>query len=83
MDAMTMGITFHGSKPSNPQVGDVYIDTNTHHSLMYTGTSWTVFRDDRTEEPSFTPPTEEQLEKYPALKAAWDEFMILKKLMGI
>ena len=83
MDAMAMGITFHGSKPSNPQLGDVYVDSNTYYSYMYTGSSWMAYSGPEKIEPPFTPPTEEQLEKHPALKAAWDEFMVLKKLLGL
>lgn len=82
MDAMATGITFHGSKLANPQFGDVYIDANTYESYAWTGNAWAPFSTGQPNS-SFTPPTKEQLEKHPALKATWDEFMVLKKLIGI
>jgi hypothetical protein len=82
LDAMVTGITFHSSKPPSPQFGDVYIDTNTYESYAWTGNDWAPFSTSE-QNHSFTPPTEEQLEKHPALKAVWDEFMVLKRLLGV
>jgi hypothetical protein len=38
---------------------------------------------DEDEGDEFTPPTDEQLEKHPALKEAWEEFLVIKRLLGV
>lgn len=78
---MTTLNIFRGSKPVNPRPGDTYIDYNTYCVHVWTGTEWVS--NGSVEEVPFTPPTKAQLEKHPALKAAWDEFMIVKRLLGI
>lgn len=81
---MANGIVFHSARPVNPQIGDVYMDQNTYYAWIWTGCGWNPFSEKYAEEePEFTPPTAEQLQKHPALKAAWDEFIVLKKLIGV
>jgi hypothetical protein len=69
--------------PANPSLGDAFID-QTGHTCIWMGSSWQVFNmkdTDNIEE--FSPPTKEHLEKHPALKEAWEEFLVIKKLVGV
>jgi hypothetical protein len=75
------GINFLGTKPTNPQHGDVYMDHNTDQAYVWIGTNWALFSGNK--EAPLSPPTREQLEKHPALKQAWEEFLVIKKLIGI
>ena len=86
LDAMVSGLTWHlGSKPNNPQMGDCYVDHNTAETFVWQGTAWVKMSGSpgAAPEPPFMPPTKEQLEKHPALKEAWEEFLVLKKLIGV
>ena len=82
LDVSMAGINFLGTKPTNPQHGDIYVDQNTYHSYVWVGTGWVPFGSNE-KTPSFTAPTKEQLEKHPALKQAWEEFLVIKKLVGV
>jgi len=75
-----MGVNFLGSKPLHPQLGDVYVDQNTYRSYIWEGNQWVAFS---TAEPAQALiPTEEELNKHPALKQAWEEYMVIKRLIG-
>jgi hypothetical protein len=71
------GLTWHQSKTLNPIQGDAYYDTNSDDGFVWDGTTWVQFSCG----PSLIP-TEAQLEKYPTLKQAWEEYLIIKKLIG-
>ncbi len=75
--------TWHGAKPVNPNIGDVYIDPHTFYANMWTGVHWASFSGEQAQQPTFIPPTDEQLDKFPALKAAWEEFLVIKKVLGV
>ena len=88
IDAIAMEIKVLGSKPLNPQLGDVYFDTNNYQNYIWDGNAWKLFSLNpcgEIELPStiLHIPTEEQLEKHPALKKAWEEFLVIKKLIGV
>jgi len=84
VDAMMSGIHWDISRPTNPMVGAAYFDVNTHSSYIWDGTTWVLFSYNQCEPRStFDPiPTIEELEKYPALKEAWEAYIIVKKLIG-
>jgi len=84
VDAMATGINWHSSMPKNPLIGDCYLDNKTYQGYIWTGTNWTAFSKDATHiEPKHMAPTQEQLDKHPALKEAWEEYLVIKKLIGI
>lgn len=78
-----MTITWNSSKPANPVYGDVYTDSSTFYSYVWLGQNWTIFSANEKPEEVFTVPTEEQLNKHPALKNAWEEFLVIKRLLGV
>lgn len=85
LDAMITGINWVGTtKPLNPKTGDAYLDP-TGAGFVWTGTSWTQLSTNSSYESPRRrlEPTLEELEKHPALAAAWDEYMVLRKLLGI
>jgi len=74
--------------PSNPIVGDRYMDCATYISYIWDGHVWNRYNPDYKavdpiDEHEFIPPTPAQLNKHPALKEVWEEFLIIKKLLGI
>jgi hypothetical protein len=79
-----MSLTWLSSKPVNPTIGDTYFDTTNGIAHIWEGNTWAVLSGGFGEpEPKFYAPTEEQLEKYPALKQAWEEYMVIRKLLGL
>ena len=72
------------SKPANPVVGECYIDLSTGVSYTWTGFDWAKIIDSKLIPLEATlSPTDEQLEKHPSLKQAWDEYLVIRKLLGI
>ena len=72
------------SRPATPIEGDAYLDASTGCSYIYVNNQWIIFGSSTgIPLPSFCAPTPEQLEKHPSLKEAWDEFMVIKKLLGV
>jgi hypothetical protein len=85
MDAMMTGINWVGTtKPAYPISGDAYLDS-TGAGFVWTGVVWTQISTNTSMDPpkKRLEPTLEELEKHPSLKAAWDEYMVLRKLIGI
>lgn len=78
-----MSLTWAFSKPSNPNVGDCYVDRNDNQTFIWQGTAWATFSAKAVGGIPFIAPSEEQLEKHPALKQAWEEFLVVKKLLGV
>ena len=70
---------WHSTKPQNPAPGDAIMDSVTGNRYIWTGVMWADFSDCIPESPV---PTQVELEKYPALKNAWEEFLIIKKTIG-
>ncbi len=52
---------------------------------MNTGTSGQYLRGDGTwvSPPPVLIPTDKELEEHPTLKQAWDEYMVIRKLLGL
>lgn len=79
-----MELVWLNSQPKNPVEGNIYFDSNTGCSYIYCGNMWMIFSSDVTIPlPSMMAPTSEQLEKHPALKEAWEELMVIRKLLGV
>lgn len=73
------GITWHSYPTVNPVFGDIYYDTTTGTSMLWDGSIWTPISTGI----EYDIPTEAQLEKHPSLKAAWNDYMIIRRLLGI
>jgi hypothetical protein len=80
-DCVASGVHFRSSPPPNPILGDAYYDNRTGIAHVWTGASWHPLSTDP--HPKALTPTAEQLEKHPALKEAWDEYMVIRRLLGI
>ena len=78
-----MSLTWNLYKPTSPVIGDCWFDTSKGRGYIWQGATWMPFTGDPIPMPSFIPPTEEQLEKHPALKQAWEEFLVVRRLLGI
>ncbi len=84
VDAMMTGVRWYADKPTLPDVGDCYVDHITGDGYMYDGWKWIIFTSNGSSAPPpFVPPSQEQLDKHPALKEAWEEFLVIKKLLGV
>lgn len=82
-DESMSGMYWHATRPTNPQMGDCYFDSTSGHGYIWQGMAWIQFSGEPLPPPPFMPPTEEQLEKHPALRKAWEEFLVIKKLLGV
>lgn len=79
----TSSIVWHTTKPTNPKIGDCVMDSVTGKDWIWTGLHWAVITDPNLVSPmDIMIPTQEQLETYPALKKAWEEYVIIRKLIG-
>lgn len=79
-------MNWHAYKPITPIIGDCYFDHSNQSTYIYVDDfkGWNlVAASGSIGEPPFTVPTTEQLEKHPSLKAAWDDFLVIKKLLGV
>lgn len=80
---MATGVTFNRIKPITPIVGDMYVDTATYHTYIWDGINWLQYSADYASIPKDYTPTSEQLDNHPSLKAAWEEYMVIRKLLGL
>jgi len=78
-----MSLTWVLNRPSTPQIGDCWYDSYREQTYMWQGTTWMPLMVNPMPVPPFIPPTEEQLEKHPALKQSWEEFLVVRRLLGI
>lgn len=64
--------------PGNPAIGQQFTDTRTGEIYTYSGINWhrTAFL------PSVIP-RDDELKKYPSLKNAWEEYLMVRKLLGL
>ena len=75
--------SFSNSKPVNPVVGDYFIDTASFKNFIFDGTQWLSYDPVPPQQYDFKKPTVDQLEKFPALKDAWEHFLSIKKMVGV
>lgn len=74
-------ITMHSSPPPHPVAGDIYFDQVSGHGYLWIGNKWVVYSSN--EKPRPVIPSDEELEKHPSLKQAWEEYMVIRKLLGL
>ena len=79
-----MGMSWHAVRPHNPQLGDCYLDMSSMNTYTWTGTAWIQLGSGnvRPEKPEILIPTATQLENHPALKQAWEEYLVIRRLIG-
>jgi hypothetical protein len=63
--------------PANPVLGQLYTDPRTGKVYAWNNSKWVT--DIRTTRE----PTPDQLDTYPSLKHAWDEYLVVRKLLGL
>lgn len=80
---MTTGINWLSGPSQNPIAGDCYLDQTTNSGYIWQGSSWVKFSGTPGWVPPVSVPTTEQLEKHPSLKQAWEEFLVIKRLLGV
>jgi len=84
VSAVIKGLNWCVSKPVSPAKGDCYFDQVYQAGYCYDGTNWVLFSAaGSSESPKSFVPTEEHLAKHPALKQAWDEYLVIWKLLGL
>ena len=69
-------------KPLHPLIGGMYYDTQNQEQHIWTGTSWEQILTSSEYEKNKCP-TPKQLIMYPALRAAWEEYLVIRKLSGL
>lgn len=81
IDSIVSGMNILPTKPLNPIEGDAYFDVNNMQTLIYTSKRWIPIagsaRNVKLE------PTHAELEKHPSLKSAWEEYIVVRKLLGL
>lgn len=77
----TMFINMLSAPPANPLNGDTYFDNVTGHGYIWTGAQWAIFSSN--EKPPTLIPSKDELEKHPSLKQAWEEYIVIRKLLGL
>lgn len=83
MSTMITGPIWHLEKPASPVEGDCYIANGTSDGYIYDGKQWIYFRHLVDHPLSAYTPKEEQLERHPSLKNAWEEYLMVRKLLGV
>lgn len=81
IDAMVSGMNLLSSKPSNPVQGDAYFDQVNMQTLVYSGNRWIPIAGSKREVSLV--PTHAELEAHPSLKASWEEYIVVRKLLGL
>lgn len=82
LDAAVTGISYYSQKPANPMSGDVYADPTTGIAHIFDGFQWIPFSTSGPGPKSFIP-TEAELKAHPSLKAAWEEYIVIRRLLGL
>ena len=77
-----MAITYHNTKPAYPVQGDVYFDTITENSYVFANGKWALMASSPLPKKSMEP-TEDELKKYPALKTVWEDYLVVRNLVGL
>ena len=76
-------ITWYSTIPLNPTIGDCVMDSLSGKDYTWSGIHWMEIPDLISTSPlEMMVPTQEQLDTYPALKEAWEQYVIVKKLIG-
>ena len=65
----------------NPNVGDLYYDERTGDGYVWMGTKWVIIS--AYSNPATLVPTKEQLGMYPSLNQAWEEYLVIRRILGL
>jgi hypothetical protein len=63
------------------KIGELNVDRFTGQMSVWTGFKWALIGGQQT--PVRLIPTPDELDAYPALKHAWEEYLVIRKLLGI
>lgn len=66
--------------PTNPLIGQYYTDPRTGTAYVWDNTRWLLAAG---YERKNLMPTKEQLDMYPSLGHAWQEYLVVRKLLGL
>jgi len=84
ISSLTQGIYWHTVQPMHPVTGDAYVDHYTGAMYMYQGKIWVeVSGPEIWKVEHNNLPTEEELEEHPTLKSTWEEYLVVRKLLGL
>ena len=72
---------WHQAKPTLPILDDCYFDSTNNVTYTFSTTGCIEFVSSGPEKT--TEPSLENLNKHPALKQAWEEYIFIKKLLGV
>lgn len=51
--------------------------------MLYDGKNWVEISTHTSYDTTIKAPTRQELEKYPSLKNAWEEYLVTRKLLGL
>lgn len=68
---------------SQPQIGCVYYDKFDNTYRIWNGIEWCILVSGESDGFPNLIPTREQLEKHASLMNAWNEYLIIRKLLGV
>lgn len=68
--------------PPNPKIGEMYYNTSMCCPMVYNGTSWHTVENLYDEKKTYGP-TKGELDSHPSLKSAWDDYLTIRKLLGL
>jgi hypothetical protein len=82
---MPIHMPIHTNGPSaGHAVGELYIDKSSGKVWSWTGTSWSTMQNHNGSMPVKNySPTEPELNKHATLKSAWEDYLIIRKLLGL
>lgn len=75
-------ITYYSVKPVNPLTGDIYYDTVNKQNYIWSGLAWEL-TGISAEDYRALAPTQKELIIHPTLKTAWEEYLVIRKLLGL
>ena len=66
----------------SPTRGELYFDAVTSQTMVWDGYGWAELAFFSSSDIKLEP-THDELEKYPALRQAWDEYLMVRKLLRL
>lgn len=83
INSICSGVHWHLSMPTNPLIGDCYTDSKTYKSFIWDGNAWVLFSTEASVRRVSLEPNQEELDNHPSLKQAWEEYLVIRKLLGL
>jgi hypothetical protein len=65
-----------------PRIGEPLYEVTRDEAFSWDGSQWVLLENVLDFSERHQQPSKKDLEEYPALKAAWEEFLIVKRLTG-